>query len=173
MSENDHVKDALEYSRHVKNRWTTYQHLGRTITSPKQLKDYLKKDYTTEIVFLLVARAKWHEQSSVLGFCFCRRTWCHHIVLDFAASHPNAIRKAGGEVRGVGLSMLYSLVKFASSIDVNLVWGEATKNSHEFYETALKTALKTPKISDHFFIDGDLYEHCIERHKLFELVVNA
>jgi hypothetical protein len=159
---NPFVQDALEYSRHVNKGWRVYEALGRTVTTLAHLRQSFQQNQRAEVVFLMVARALWHEPSSILGFCFCRRTWCHHIILDFAASHPNAIRKAGGEVQGVGLSMLYSLVKIAEGLGVKTVWGEATENSHGFYEVAL--ALKS--VSDQFFINGNIFEHCLRQYKI-------
>lgn len=91
----------------------------------------------TEVVFVMIARAKWHKPSPILGFCFCRRTWCHHIVLDFAAAHPNVIGPAGGEVQGVGAGRLYSLIQMANSIRVKTIWGQATENSAKFYMNLL------------------------------------
>ena len=78
----------------------------------------VRKHPRGEFVFILAARAKWHTSSDLLEFCFCRRTWCHHIVVDLAAVHPNAITSAGGKVRGVGTGMFYSLVKIADEFGI-------------------------------------------------------
>lgn len=165
LSDNALVQDALEYSRHVTKRWRAYQLLGRTVNSFEILRRTIRQNPTAEVVFLIVARARWHAHSPILGFCFCRRTWCHNIILDFAASHPNAIRKAGGEVRGVGSSMLYSLVKIADNLGVKTVWGEATENSFEFYQGILEVQ----KVYDHFFICGDIFKHCLRQLRLVVL----
>jgi hypothetical protein len=123
---------------------------------------HVRRRPRTEVVFVMLAKARWHEPSEVLGFCFCRRTWCHHIVLDFAAAHPNAIGPAGGQVRGVGAGMLYSLVKFSEGIGARLVWGEATENSASFYRKVL--ALRD--VSDHFFIQGETFRYCLRQYEL-------
>ena len=46
--------------------------------------------------------------------------------------HPDAITTEGGEVRGVGTGMFYSLVKIADELGVQTVWGEATESSAPF-----------------------------------------
>src|SRR5687768_3144156 len=88
------VLDALEYRNLASKRWRTYSESQRTVTSLRALKIAIRKDPQCEAVFILIAHARWHALSPILGFCFCRRTWCHHIILDFAAAHPNAIRLA-------------------------------------------------------------------------------
>jgi hypothetical protein len=161
LRENPHVQDALEYCRLANKRWRSYQSIGRTITSLEEIRRIIHRDARSEVVFIMVARAEWHEPSPILGFCFCRRTWCHHIVLDFAAAHPNAIGPAGGEVRGVGAGMLYSLVQIASGIGVKTIWGEATEHSAMFYAKALAL----PHVADCFFIKGRTRQHCLRQFK--------
>jgi hypothetical protein len=154
-----HVQDAIEYSRLTAKRWRTYSKSKRIVTSLEQMRTGIQANPRAEIAFVLVAHAHWHSPSKIVGFCFCRRTWVNHIILDFAAAHPNAIRAAEGEVRGVGAAMIYSLANLAREIGVSLIWGEATENSAEFY----RNILKNPAISDHFFISGSTFERCIAR----------
>lgn len=163
LRDNPHVQDALEYCRLANKRWKSYQAIGRTAASLEAIRSAIQKDGSAEVVFLMLARAEWHKPSPILGFCFCRRTWCHHVVLDFAAAHPNAIGPAGGEVQGVGAGMLYSFVKMATSIGVKTIWGEATRNSTKFYEKTLAVR----NVADHFFIRGRTRQHCLRQ---FELV---
>jgi hypothetical protein len=151
------VADALEYARYAAKRWRSYRKEDRTVRSAAELRLNVTKEPRGEFVFVLVTRADWHRPSPLLGFCFCRRTWCHHIVVDFAAVHPNALSAAGGAVRGVGAGMFYSLVKFADQLGVQTVWGEATENSAPFYEKLLAL----PRVTDHFFITGEVFQHCL------------
>jgi len=162
LRDNPHVQDALEYRRLANKRWKSYRAIGRTAVSSDEIRHAIQRDSNTEVVFVLVARASWHTPSPILGFCFCRRTWCHHIVLDFAAAHPNAIGPAGGKVHGVGAGMLYSLVQTANNIGVTTVWGEATKNSAKFYEKTLAVQI----VADHFFIRGRTRQHCLRQFQL-------
>ena len=78
-------------------------------------------------------------------------------MVDFAAVYPDAMTTAGGVVRGVGTGMFYSLVKIAEQLGVQTVWGEATENSAAFYQKLLGI----PRVTDHFFITGKLFEHCL------------
>src|SRR6184192_4095331 len=93
------VADALEYARYAAKRWRSYRKEGRTLSSSDELREAVERQPRGEFVFVLVARAMWHSSSPLLGFCFCRRTWCHHIVVDLAAVHPDGITVASGEVR--------------------------------------------------------------------------
>ena len=149
--------DAVEYARYAAKRWRSYRKEGRTLSSSSELCEAVKKQPRGEFVFVLIAQTTWHSPSSLLGFCFCRRTWCHHIVVDLAAVHPNAITIAGGEVRGVGTGMFYSLVNVADELGIQTVWGEATENSAPFYQKLLGI----PRVTDHFFITGDIFQHCL------------
>jgi hypothetical protein len=159
------VLDALEYRSLAGKRWRSYSKSRRTVSSLRALKSAIARDANCEAVFIVVAGARWHSPSEILGFCFCRRTWCHHIIIDFAAAHPNAIRRAGGEVRGVGSAMLYALVCMARTLDIRLIWGEATLNSVEFY----KKALEQPGLTDHFFIQGETFERCLRAFQALEI----
>ncbi len=55
--------------------------------------------------------------------------------------------------------MIYSLANLAQSIGISLIWGEATENSAEFYQTILKHT----EITDHFFISDSTFERCLAR----------
>jgi hypothetical protein len=149
------VADALEYARFAAKRWRSYRKEGRTVASADELGQALRHRPHGEFVFVLVTRADWHTPSPVLGFCFCRRTWCHNLVVDLAAVHPGALVE-GGEVRGVGTGMFYSLVKLADDLGIQTVWGEATENSALFYEKLLNV-----QVTDHFFITGGVFQHCL------------
>jgi hypothetical protein len=157
LRSNSHVQDALEYSRLASKRWRTYFKGKRIVTSVADLRNAMAQNPRAEIVFVLVAHAPWHPSSAILGFCFCRRTWANHIIIDFAAAHPNAIRAVGGQIRGVGAWMIYSLAHLARELGITLIWGEATENSAAFYQTVLNVS----NVTDHFFIFGATFEHCL------------
>jgi hypothetical protein len=156
------VQDALEYRSLAGKRWRSYSQSRRTVSSLRSLQSIIERDDQCEAVFILMAYARWHSPSPILGFCFCRRTWCHHIIVDFAAAHPNAIQLAGGDVGGVGSGMLYCLASMAREIGVRLIWGEATLNSVKFYQRVLNE----PSLTDHFFIAGEIFDRCLERYEL-------
>jgi hypothetical protein len=159
------VEDALEYRSLAGKRWRSYSESRRTVASLASLKNEIAKNSKCEAVFILVAHARWHSLSPILGFCFCRRTWCHHIIIDFAAAHPNAIKFAGGQVSGVGGAMLYGVVSLARQLDAKIVWGEATQNSVEFY----RSVLRRPGLMDHFFIQGKLMDYCARQYETVKI----
>jgi hypothetical protein len=159
------VQDALEYRSLAGKRWRSYSESRRTVSSLRSLKSAIGRQSDCEAVFILIAHARWHSPSPILGFCFCRRTWCHHIVLDFAAAHPNAIQLAGGQIGGVGSGMLYCLASLARDLDIPLIWGEATLNSVKFYQKLLNQ----PQLKDHFFIQGDAFDHCLRGYATVKL----
>ena len=53
--------------------------------------------------------------------------------------------------------MFYSLVKLAAETGIHTVWGEATENSAPFYQKLLGVA----QVTDHFFITGASFRHCL------------
>ena len=57
--------------------------------------------------------------------------------------------------------MIYSLVGLADALGIRTIWGEATRNSAPFYEKVLKL----PKVTDHFFVQGETMEHCREEYR--------
>ena len=162
LRDNAHIQDAIEYCRLAGKRWRSYRAARRTASSLRDVGRAIKENPRIEIVFVMVARASWHEPSPILGFCFCRRTWCHHLVVDFAAAHPNAIGLANGKVHGVGTGMLYSLAKIAADLGIKTIWGEATENSAKFYMKALGLS----NVTDHFFIRGRTRVHCLQKFDL-------
>lgn len=127
----------------------------------RQLKRIIQKDPFAEIGFLLIARSPWHPATSVLGCCFCRRSWCHHLIVDFLAVHPKVLAETRGRVRGVGTGILYSLVGLADALGIATIWGEATRNSAPFYERVLGL----PRVTDHFFVEGQTMEHCRQQSR--------
>lgn len=155
-SSNPHARDAIEFSKLACKWWHYYHRRGASATSLPQLKSLSSRRPRREYAFLVLAKAQWHEDAPVLGLCCCRRTWCNHIVLEFAAVHPLLLEDAQRNVRGVGTGMLYSLIRIADEIKSHTVWGEATENSAPFYEKVLGI----PRVGDHFFITGKAMEHC-------------
>jgi hypothetical protein len=108
-----------------------------------------------------MAKAPWHRAAPVLGCCFCRRSWCHHLIVDFLAVHPKVLAAAGGKVRGVGTGIIYSLVGLADLLGIETIWGEATRNSAPFYHKVLNL----PQVTDHFFVSGATMEYCREQYR--------
>lgn len=159
--EDANVRDAMEFRKLATKRWRYYQKGKEAATSLKELRRVVGAKPDVETGFLLVAKAPWHGATPVLGCCFCRRSWCHHFIVDFLAVHPKVLAGAGGRVRGVGTGIIYSLVRLADELGVETIWGEATKNSAAFYEKVLNLT----KVSDHFFMQGKTMEYCRRQYR--------
>jgi len=155
------VRDALEFRKLATKRWRYYLKGNEAATSLRELKRAIRANPSSEVGFLLMAKASWHPAIPVLACCFCRRSWCHHLIVDFLAVHPKVLTGAGGRVRGAGTGMIYSLVGLADALGIRTIWGEATRNSAPFYEKVLNL----PKVTDHFFVQGETMEHCREQYR--------
>jgi hypothetical protein len=153
------VRDTLEFARLAAKRWRYYRRSIPTATSIAQINAAIRQNAHTEVSILLVARADWFPTSSALGLAQCRRTYCHHLVLEFLSVHPRVVGGIGPRVRGVGSGLLYCLAEFAGKLRMRLIWGEATAYSAPFYAKALGV----PRVQDHFFIRDAILERC--RHK--------
>jgi len=156
-----HVRDAIEFRKLATKRWRYYLKGNEAATSLSGLKKAIRANPTAEVGFLLMARAPWHVPAPVVGCCFCRRSWCHHLIVDFLAVHPKVLAGAGGRIRGVGTGMIYSLVGLVDSLGIGTIWGEATKNSAPFYERVLNLS----QVTDHFFVQGETMEHCRQQYR--------
>jgi hypothetical protein len=155
------VSDAMEFRKLATKRWRYYLKGNEAATNLRGLKQRIRADPTVEVGFLLMAKAPWLPAIPVLACCFCRRSWCHHLIVDFLAVHPRVLTRTSGHVRGVGTGMIYSLVNLADELRIPTIWGEATKNSAAFYEKVLNL----PKITDHFFVQGKTMAHCRQQYR--------
>jgi hypothetical protein len=155
-AENSHIRDALEFSRLAAKRWRYYRRSGLAITSVADLHRNIRRDPHGEFGMMLLAKPAWRASAPVLGFCFARRSWCHHLIVDFLGVHARVLGHARERVHGVGTGILYQLVQLADEFHIRCVWGEATVNSAGFYERAL--GIKP--VSDHFFIEDEVMAHC-------------
>ena len=131
--------DARELAMLAAKRWRHYR-TSRTIAySLAHLRQLMAADAEGEYCFHLKATADWFSAS--LGGAMVRRTWCHHLMLDFLFVHP-AISGRKRNVRGVGLKIFQAVCFIARAIDCSVVWGEATRDSAGFYERQLHRCVK-------------------------------
>src|SRR5262249_34070923 len=86
----------------------------------------------------------------------CRRTYAHHLVLEFLSVHPAIVGRLEPHVSGVGKGLMYALAEIAGHLDIKLIWGEATAYSAPFYSHILAI----PNIEDHFFIRSESLAEC-------------
>jgi hypothetical protein len=160
--DSEFISDALEYARLASKRWRYYRRTGAAVSSLSALRDAIQRDPYTEVAMILVARAAWRSVTPILGFAYFRRSWCHHLIVDFLAAHPRVIEKKPEQIRGVGAGIIFQLVALAEELEIPCVWGEATKHSAPFYERTLAVE----KIRDHFFIEDEVMQHCrAESHR--------
>jgi hypothetical protein len=112
-----------------------------------------------------MATAPWFQRSPVLGLAQCRRTFCHHLILEFLCVHPAVAGRLEPRVSGLGLGLLYGVAEIAGRLEIDLIWGEATARSAPFYSKVLGI----PDIKDCFIIEGKTMARCRRdfREKLF------
>lgn len=150
------VRDTLEFARLASKRWHYYRRSINTATGLAEFRSCLARDDRAEISFLLLVRADWFASKSALGLAQCRRTFCHHLILEFLAVHPLAVGKIEPAIQGVGSGLLYSLAELAGMLGIPIIWGEATAYSAPFYSKALGLQ----NIQDHFFIRDAALARC-------------
>src|SRR2546422_2229887 len=130
--------DAGEFAALAAKRWFYYTREDATVASLDELRAAIRRNERAELAFLLVASAEWAKRNKFLALAYCRRTWCHHLVLDFLAVRPG-VTFANQPISGVGTGMLFCLTGLASSLGMEMIWGEATASSAPFYEKVLQT----------------------------------
>ena len=129
--------DAGEFAALGAKRWFYYTREGATVASLEGLRAAIRRNARAEIAFLLVASAAWAKRYKSLALAYCRRTWCHHLVLDFLAVRPGVFF-ANQPISGIGTGVLASLAGVANSLGMDTMWGEATASSAPFYEKVLR-----------------------------------
>lgn len=153
---NPHVRDALEFARLASKRWSYYRRNGESATSLTQLHGAIQRNPNAEVAFMLIARAAWEPDPRLLGLAYCRRTWCHRLVVDFVAVHPHIVGQLHGRIRGMGTALFHGLIQIADDLGIEMIWGEATVNSAPFYEKILGAR----QILDQFHIYGETMARC-------------
>jgi hypothetical protein len=131
------ASDAGEFAALAAKRWFYYTREGAAVGSLQELRSAMRRRSHAELAFLLVASATWAKRYKFLALAYCRRTWCHHLVLDFLAVRPG-LTVAGQPIRGIGTGMISTIAGLAYSLGIERIWGEATANSAAFYEKVLE-----------------------------------
>ncbi len=153
---NPHVLDALEYARLASKRWAYYHRNGETATTLAQLRAAILRNPRAELAFMLIARATWRPDPQLLGLAYCRRSWCHRLIVDFVAVHPQVVGRVRENIRGMGTGLFNGLIQIADDLGIKIIWGEATANSAPFYEKILGSK----PVLDQFHLQGEAIEHC-------------
>ena len=129
--------DAGEFAALAAKRWFYYTREGATVASFDELGAAIKCNERSELAFLMVASAQWARRPKFLALAYCRRIWCHHLVLDFLAVRPGA-SFANQPIRGLGTGIIFGLANLAEALGTERIWGEATASSAPFYEVVFR-----------------------------------
>jgi hypothetical protein len=151
--------DAGEFAALAAKRWFYYTREGATVESLDELRAAIKRNQRAELAFLMVASAEWAKPYKFLALAYCRRTWCHHLVLDFLAVRPG-VSFANQPIFGIGSGILASLAETADSLGMDTLWGEATASSAPFYEKVLQIR----PVKDLFTIDRETMRRIQKYH---------
>ena len=151
--------DASEFAALAAKRWFYYTREGATVASLGELRTAIRRNERAEIAFLLVASAEWAKRYKFLALAYCRRTWCHHLVLDFLAVRPG-LTFADQPISGMGAGILFSLSDLADALGMEMIWGEATASSARFYEKVLEMR----PVKDLFIIRRDMMRDIAQRY---------
>src|SRR5438876_9505882 len=107
--------DASEFAALAAKRWFYYTREGASAASLDELRAAIRRNERAETAFLLVASAEWAKRYKFVALAYCRRTWCHHLVLDFLVVRPGVLFE-NQPIRGIGTSILASLMGLANSL---------------------------------------------------------
>lgn len=151
--------DAGEFATLAAKRWFYYSREGASVASLAELRAAIRRNDRAELAFLLVASAAWAKPDQFLALAFCRRTWCHHLGLDFLAVRPG-LKFAGQPISGVGSGVLFSLTGLAEALGMEMIWGEATASSASFYEKVLQIR----PMQDLFIIRREMMRDVAQRY---------
>ena len=132
---------------------------GLAILNLTALRKFIRREPQGEFGMMLLAKPTWRTSTSVLGFRFVRRSWWHHLIVDFLGTHPRVLGSKREKIRGVGSGILNQLVELATTLSIPCIWGEATVNSVSFY----RRVTGMDEIRDHFIICGPLMD-AVRRH---------
>jgi len=150
------IFDAVEFARIASNRWRDYHRQHSTVSSMDGLRQAIHEHPRAEVAMVLIARPAWDSPIPTLGIAYLRRTWCNHLFLEFFATHPQVIVRRREQIGGVGVGILRQLVALAEMLNVSCIWGEATEQSHSWYEEQLRIG----EVRDHFFIEDEVMLRC-------------
>lgn len=137
--------ESRELSRLAAKRWRHYRESDTFAQDFKELRRMIARDPHGEFCFHLKVTAAW--MPGTLAGAMVRRTWCHHLMIDFLFVHPDICGKLVG-IRTMGLQILQSVCYLARELGCKRVWGEATHDSAPFYIRQLGR-----EVEDYFAIE--------------------
>ncbi len=154
------IREAVEFTRLAAKRWRYYSRSGEAAGNFARLQLEIRRNPKSEVAFIMVATIRQAGRDLPVGLAYCRRTWCHHLALDFLAVHPRALDRSW-RVSGVGNGIAFGLVRLANALNIPRIWGEATVNSARFYESLLAVS----SVQDLFIIEADEMTAIVKRQE--------
>ena len=154
------IRDAIEFTRLAAKRWRYYAREGQAADSLAHLEREIGREPKCEIAFIMLATIRQANRDLPVGLAYCRRTWCHHLALDFLALHPRTLNPSS-LVTGIGGGIIFGLVQLARALRIQRIWGEATASSAPFYERLLAVR----PVKDLFIIEAPEMAAITERQR--------
>jgi hypothetical protein len=154
------IREAVEFTRLAAKRWRYYSRADEVAENFSHLRREIRHNPKCEVAFIMVATIRRESRNVPVGLAYCRRTWCHHLALDFLALHPRALDR-DWQVSGVGSGIVFALVQVAKMLRIPRIWGEATVNSAPFYEKLLAVQ----PVQDLFLIEAREMAAIIKRQE--------
>ena len=138
--------DAREFAILAAKRWRHYRDSDTAALCQQDLETMIAAETEGEYCFHLKVTADWFGHS--LGGAMVRRTWCHHLMIDFLFVHPRISGRVES-IKGVGIGIMQGICAIARDLHCKRVWGEATRDSASFYQRQLGRS-----IEDSFTLDA-------------------
>lgn len=155
------AEDNLEFASLAAKRWRHYLKTGTAATTFRELIALMAGNLEGEFCFFLNLTAPWFKHGP-LGQVMLRRTWCHHIFMDFLYQHTSIVSGESEVKKGVGYALLLSVAALARTLQAPVVWGEATKASAPWYRRQFGFEVK-----DHFIVQGSVLHELASRFDRF------
>ena len=121
------IINAVEFAKLASHRGAVINVMVRLFRAIQELVEAIQEEPAAELAMVLIARPTWRSKIPTLGFAYLRRTWCHHLFLEFLATHPRVIARKHERIGWVGVGILHKIVSLAKDLDVPCIWGEATE----------------------------------------------
>jgi hypothetical protein len=133
--------DAVEFAHLAQMRCSTHSQMQPYAATIEEFKAHIKNNPNAEVACFACLKCDWFPDGEIIGFCHFRRTWANNIVLDYLGAHPFISAPPAAYtniVKGVGSALIYFVIQAAKTCGSELIWGEATQNSCEYYQNNLK-----------------------------------
>lgn len=128
--------EACELAQLAAKRWRYYRDSRTFASSFEQLRSLIAEDSHGEFSFHLKVTADWFPE--IMGGAMIRRTWCHHLMIDFLFVHPDICSRLAA-IKMVGVQILQARLRALLSVSA---WPEGGRPLHH-----RKAGDQTPRCS--------------------------